>query len=290
MTKNNIQKGYAESDGARLYFEVLGEGPEVVLVHAGVADCRMWDDQFAAFAERHRVVRYDQRGYGESKTVALPYSPRRDLFNLLRHLKLERVHLVGASQGGGTVLDFALEHPEMCASLLLIAPAVSGWQFQGPPPPKLLELIEARRSGDLDRAAGLQVEIWADGPGRAGGRADERVRERVRLMGRQALALQAPFLKETGFLAQTPPERPAFDRLGEIAASVLVAYGDLDDEAIGEIADAITASCKRGRWAIIPGTAHFPNMEKPSVFNRIALDYWDRMQPPPEPEEEEGNH
>ena len=108
-------------------------------------------------------------------------------------------------------------------------------------------------------------------------------------MGRQALALQAPFLKESGFLPETPPESPALGRLAEIAVSVLVAYGDLDDETVGEIADTIAAGCKRGRWAIIPGTAHFPNMEKPSVFNRIAMDYWDRLPKPVVPEEE-GNH
>jgi len=287
MPRTNIQKGYADSDGARLYYEILGEGPELVLVHAGVADRRMWDDQFEAFAERFRVVRYDQRGFGETKYADRPFSHRADLHNLLRHLKIDRAHLAGASAGGGIVLDFALEHPEAALSLLLVAPAVGGYPMSGPPPPKLLELIEARRAGDLDRAAELQVEIWADGPGRAGGQADERVRERVRTMGRQALDMQAPYLTETGFLPEIRPETPAAGRLAEVEASLLAVYGDLDDETIGEMADALTAGCRRGRWAIIPGAAHFPNMEKPAVFNRIALDFWDRLQPPAPPAEEE---
>src|SRR5690606_11396205 len=60
------ERGYAEVNGARLYYEVAGSGPALVLIHAGIADCRMWDEQFAALAARYRVVRYDQRGYGQS--------------------------------------------------------------------------------------------------------------------------------------------------------------------------------------------------------------------------------
>ncbi|MBN2352986.1 MAG: alpha/beta hydrolase [Spirochaetales bacterium] len=280
MPKNNIQKGYADSDGARLYYEILGEGPELVLVHAGVADRRMWDDQFEAFAERFRVVRYDQRGFGETKYVDRPFSHRGDLHNLLRHLNIGRAHLAGASAGSGIVLDFALEYPEAAASLLLIAPSVSGYRLPGPPPPQVLELIAARRAGDIDRAVELQVEVWA------GGKTDERVRERLRDMGRRALDMQAPYLKETGFLPETQPEASAADRLAEVAASVLAVYGDLDDETVGEVADALTAGCPRGRWAIIPGTAHFPNMERPAVFNRIALDFWERLRPQAPPAEE----
>lgn len=51
-------------DGAELHVEVNGSGPAVVMVHAGIADLRMWDDQVAALADRYTVVRYDLRGFG----------------------------------------------------------------------------------------------------------------------------------------------------------------------------------------------------------------------------------
>jgi pimeloyl-ACP methyl ester carboxylesterase len=277
MNKSNVQKGYAESGGGRLYYEILGEGPDLVLLHAGIADCRMWDDQVETFADRFRVIRYDMRGFGESKTMTVPFSHRADLGNLLRHLHVERAHLLGASQGGGLALDFALDRPEAVVSLVLVAPALSGFVYEGQPPAKMMELFAARQAGDLERAVELQVELWVDGPGRAGGKADERVRERVRVMGRQALAHQAVLIKETGFLVDTPLDPPAAGRLGEIAAPVFVVYGDGDDETIGEIADRLTGGIKRARQAIIPGTAHFPNMEKPGIFNRIVSDFWTRI-------------
>ena len=62
--------GFAEINGAQLYYEVAGSGKPVVLVHAGIADHRMWDDQFVPFAERYQVIRFDQRGFGQSSAPA----------------------------------------------------------------------------------------------------------------------------------------------------------------------------------------------------------------------------
>ena len=68
--------GFADVGGARLYYEVKGSGHPLVLLHAGIADCRMWDDQFSTFAERFRTIRFDLRGFGRSDLAIGPYSPR----------------------------------------------------------------------------------------------------------------------------------------------------------------------------------------------------------------------
>jgi 3-oxoadipate enol-lactonase len=282
MSKNDIVKGYVEADGARLYYERSGGGPDLVFIHAGIADRRMWDPQFDALAERFRVTRYDGRGCGETRKFTVPFSPVRDLAALMSALDIDKAHIVAASQGGGIALDYALDNPSAVLSLVLVAPAVGGYQPEGAMPPKLQELIEARRSGDLDRAAGLQVEIWADGPNRESNQVDEAVRERVRVMGREALELQAPHLKETGFLPEKEAETPAAARLDGLAAPVLVLYGDEDDEMFGDVAEFLVSKMRRARWAVIPGAAHFPNLEKPSMFNRVVQDFIDRINPVPE--------
>src|SRR3954451_296740 len=61
-----VTSGLAPVADGQLYYEVLGEGPPLVLVHGGMNDRRMWDDQWAAFAQHYRVVRYDLRGVGQS--------------------------------------------------------------------------------------------------------------------------------------------------------------------------------------------------------------------------------
>ena len=61
--------GFAPVDGGQLYYEAVGEGPVLVLVHAGIADSRMWDDQIPAFSATHRVVRYNVRNFGRSSVA-----------------------------------------------------------------------------------------------------------------------------------------------------------------------------------------------------------------------------
>jgi pimeloyl-ACP methyl ester carboxylesterase len=118
------ETGMAEVNGARIYYEVAGEGEPLVLVHAGIADSRMWEGQLPAFADRYRVIRHDMRGFGMTAMVEGPFSHHEDLRALLDSLDVERAHLVGCSMGGGAVLDFALEYPQSIGNLVLVGSAV----------------------------------------------------------------------------------------------------------------------------------------------------------------------
>src|SRR5215211_2762150 len=93
--KMHRETGTAEVNGARIHYEVAGEGEPLVLVHAGIADSRMWEGQIPAFSERYRVVAYDLRGFGRSEMVEWPFSHHEDLRGLLDFLGVERTHLVG---------------------------------------------------------------------------------------------------------------------------------------------------------------------------------------------------
>ena len=55
----------ASINGAPFYYELVGKGEPLVLVHAGIADSRMWDAQIEVFVQRYRVIRYDMRGFGK---------------------------------------------------------------------------------------------------------------------------------------------------------------------------------------------------------------------------------
>ena len=260
-----LKTGFAEIEGARLYYEMAGEGPWLVLVHAGIADLRMWDEQLAVFATHFRVVRYDMRGFGRSPMTPGSFSNRLDLYRLLQSLGIRQAHFIGASMGGMTVIDFAVEHPEMVASLVLVAAALSGFEMRGEPPAQVLELIAARRGGDFERAAELHVEIWADGFRRGSGLAEASVRDRVRQMGLDGLNNQSDYLKETGFLMEEPLLPPAIERLDRLVVPALVMAGNLDDETVLKTTDTLVEKLPKARKEIIPGTAHLPNMEKPGA-------------------------
>jgi len=271
--RSEIQIGYAQVEGARLYYEMVGEGPTLLLVHAGITDRRMWDDQWPAFRSKYRVVRYDMRGFGKSPMTPGPFSNRQDLYRLMGYLEIEQAHFIGCSMGGMTIIDFAFEHPEMVSSLILVAASVSGYQMRGEMPAQVLELIQARQQGDFKRAAELHVQIWADGFRRGSGRADERMREHVRQMGLEALTNQADFLKETGFLTEDPLSPPAVERLSQLNMPALVMAGDLDDENVLNAVDLLAERMPNAKKRIIKDTAHLPSMEKPEEFNREALDF-----------------
>src|SRR5689334_16644384 len=170
--------GYAEVNGARIFYEVAGAGYPLVLVHAGVADSRMWDQQFHVFAGSYAVIRYDLRGFGRTAMPAGLFAGHEDLAGLLRSLHVERAHVVGISFGGKIAIDFALAYPEMVASLVLGAPSVGGWASSaevrrfGEEEERLLE------QGDLAAATELNVRMWVDGPRRAPEQVDPSVRER----------------------------------------------------------------------------------------------------------------
>ncbi len=178
MQKN----GFAEVSGARLYYEIAGEGPPLVLVHAGIADGRMWDEQFQEFAKHYRVLRYDRRGFGKTAMVAGAYSHHQDLYELLKALQIEQAILVGCSQGAKTVVDFTLEHPEMTDALVLVAPALSGFAYTGDMPRQAEQIDLAEEAGDIAQVNELELQIWVDGPYRTPDQVDAQVRERVREM------------------------------------------------------------------------------------------------------------
>jgi alpha-beta hydrolase superfamily lysophospholipase len=119
-------RGRVRVDGAELYYEVVGEGRTLVLLHDGLLDRRVWDDQFVAFSRLYRTIRYDRRGYGKSSAPDRPFSDVSDLQRLLRHLGTAQAYLLGMSNGGKVALELALEHPEMAAALVLVGPSLGG--------------------------------------------------------------------------------------------------------------------------------------------------------------------
>ena len=120
---NESKSGYAETKDVRLYYEISGQGSDLVFAHAGCADSGMWDGQFDQFAQHYRALRYDMRGYGKSTLSTGSFSNRDDLYRLLETLDIQQAHFVACSMGSFAVIDFALEHPEKIKSLILVSPA-----------------------------------------------------------------------------------------------------------------------------------------------------------------------
>src|SRR5262249_29887471 len=160
-----------------LYYEVDGNGPPVLLVHAGVAHLRMWDEQVAAWRDRFTVIRYDQRGFGKTTCEDRPFSNRDDIRRLLDHLGVERLSLVGLSRGGQIATDFTLEEPDRVMALVAVASGLGGHQM----PDDGVDWQEIERlenSKQWEELVERETRIWTDGIGQPATRVDPGVRRK----------------------------------------------------------------------------------------------------------------
>jgi 3-oxoadipate enol-lactonase len=269
------QTGFAELNDTTLYYEVAGKGRKghpLVLLHGGLVDSGLWDDQFSDFAEHYKVIRYDMRGYGKSgrlKADTKPYSLRQDLYALLQFLGIEKTYLIGLSMGGGLEIDFTLDHPEMVDALILVGTGLSGFESKDSDNPLWAEADEAFKNRDIPRAVEITLRIWTDGPERGPEEVDAKVRERVSAMS--TFNFSRPDDQDAPEPLELEP--PAISRLSEIHVPTLIVVGDKDVRDILIIADILEKGIAGAKKVVISGTAHHLNMEKPAEFNRAVLDF-----------------
>ncbi len=259
------ERGFAEVNGARLYYEVAGSGPPLVLLHGSFLDTRMWDNQVEAFARRYTVIRYDARGFGRSAFPSgLPYARSDDLKGLLESLAVARACLVGLSMGAGVAIDFAVSFPERVDALVLVAAGLGGFSMSS------------------------EYDAWLQGIRSSARRSGIRAARKALLAG----AALAPALTRPPVAAHLvrmvsdysgwhwvnddPVQRlapPAVQRLEHIAAPTLIVVGERDLPDFHAIADVLFQRVPHARKVVLPGVGHLPCMEDPEEFNQIVLEF-----------------
>lgn len=260
--------GFMTVEGSRLFYETLGEGLPLVLIHGGLLDMRMWDEDFTWFGDRFRTVRYDVRGHGRSAGSATPYSDTGDLLALLDHLEIDRAVIMGLSMGGGIAVDFTLEHPDRVCALIPVSSGLSGYDFAATrSSPHFGPMMEAFERGDFDQATEYFQRMWTDGPDRSPDQVDPGVRSRVRNM------IMERHRPDPGQAESSPPDPPARGRLAEINVPVLVLVGDRDMPDIYSIADLMMKEIPGAKQVIIPEAAHMVNLEQPGPFRRAVEEF-----------------
>jgi 3-oxoadipate enol-lactonase len=239
-----------------------GDGPPLVLLHPGVGDSRFWDLVRPGLAADHRVIRYDARGFGQSPAPAEPFTLFGDLVAVLDHYGLDRVALVGCSQGGGSGLALAVEQPQRLSALVLLCPGIPGYAMPDEPDADDAELdTEYERAflaGDVDSLASCMAKIWGAGDGGV----TPAVREQLTSAARASLVNDGPDGKQQ--------EDPAvWDRLGEIAVPCSLLVGDADYPPI-VAADKQAADRIPGcELTVVPGLDHLPALRQPALVTDV---------------------
>jgi pimeloyl-ACP methyl ester carboxylesterase len=164
MNSKSMQR--ARVDGAELEFEVTGTGEPVLLIHGAlIAEAYAPLCAEPALHSRYRLVRFHRRGYAGSSPARAPFSlgeQAGDCRALLRHLGIERAHIVGHSSGAVIALRLALDAPEVVHSLVLLEPALLNVPSGALLTDALGPVVERYGAGDKEGAADSFLR-WAIG-------------------------------------------------------------------------------------------------------------------------------
>lgn len=254
---------YVEVPGQQLYVEDTGgEGPPVICSHGFLMDHEMFAPQVAELRRTHRIITWDERGFGETVTDGQPFDywdSARDLFGILDQLGIERAVLVGMSQGGFLSLRAALLHPDRVRGLVLIDSQA------GPEDPE----AAAGYRQMLDRwiAEGYQPDLGDVIGGLIVGD-DELARPWRDKWSRWPAARLAP--AADALLTRDD----VTDRLAEIDAPALVVHGRQDPAIPLATAEATCAALPECRGlVVVDGAAHAPNLTHPDVVNPALREF-----------------
>jgi pimeloyl-ACP methyl ester carboxylesterase len=270
MPAHQTESGFVNVGDARLYYETAGQGTPLVMIHAGVADSRQWNNEFAFFVNHYQVIRYDMRGYGKSEPVDGEFNHLDDLAAILNALGIHEPALImGCSMGGGLAMDFALMHPDRVRALILVGSGPSGLELDVPTPSKFADAEKAFEAGELDLVGEIETQIWFDGMGRTPGQVNQAMRKLVYEMNRQALAHEVKQLGKRIPNTQTP----AFNRLSDIEVPVLIVVGEHDTPYILAAADYMVERIPSAQKVIIEDAAHLPNMDHPNEFQAHVTNF-----------------
>lgn len=265
--------------GAALH--VVDEGdrsnPPILLLHAGIADIRSWDELAPILVGAgYRVARFDSRGAGQTESEAVDFSRIEDSLAVLDALAIDRVVLVGNSLGGQTAIDTAIVAPERVVAVVGVASGISGFEAD------LTELEQSMfaEMDELDSAdppdpfaiADIDIRVWVDGPGQPPERVPARVRDLVRDMDAGSYAPG----RETGGLIRLDP--PAAGRLADLRCPVLAVAGELDVSSAVAAARHLESNAPNARARIWPDVAHMIGMEAPERLASAIIEF---LQPLP---------
>lgn len=253
-----------ETNGVTLYYEDVGQGPPLVLLHGFPLSCEMWQPQRAALQSDFRVITPDLRGMGRSTVPATSYSMdgyAADVAALLTHLKLDRVLIGGMSMGGYVVFAFLRRYRQHVRGLILIDTQAAADDDE----------TRAKRSALIDKVRVEGAEAIADTSKMFSQHTHTTQPE---LVERMALIMRATAVDGIVGALTAMIERPdATPVLQDTEVPALVVVGQEDPLTPPDEAQAMQAALPDAELLVLDGAAHAANLEQPEVVNH-AIRAW----------------
>ncbi len=272
MSRKNVVGYIPTSGGAQLYYEVKGKGSSVILLHGHSLDTRMWDEQYDAFARKHRVVRFDFRGYGKSsqQTETFQFTHMEDLITVMDSLHIERAHIVGLSMGAFVAADFLALHPERIISCTMASGGLK--TYKGPSQP-MDSGEKAKRDREIAKLKEYGVERmksdWLEQLIATGGSRRETMRRPLKAMIDTWTAWQ-PLHKEVRLIEAHDAE--VVFRSHMTMTPTLILSGDAEGDGKPHRSWMLDY-LPNGEQITLHDCGHMMNMEQPKLFNKTVLKF-----------------
>jgi 3-oxoadipate enol-lactonase len=261
-------------DNVRLHYEEAGSGTPLLFVHEFAGDWRAWEPQMRYFARRYRCITFSFRGYHPSDVPPDPSSYtyehfRDDAIAVLDHLRIDKAHICGLSQGGYATLNVGMKYPHRALSLTM-AGTGSGSEHG---------VLEEFR--DAAEATAKEYDtMGSDGVAKTYGMGPSRVPFEVkdprgyREFYDQFASHSAKGAANTlrGYQAHRPPIDAFEEQISKISIPSLIICGDEDDACI-EPSIYLKRHIATSGLAMFPKSGHTVNIEEPALFNQVLGDF-----------------
>ncbi|ACS58623.1 alpha/beta fold hydrolase [Rhizobium leguminosarum] len=234
--------GMAEVNDIKMYYAEYGEGDPILFIHGGLGNAEVWGHQVADFAKDHRVIVADSRGHGRSTRSQQPFGydlMTSDYVALLDYLKIDKVTLVGWSDGGIIGIDMAMKHPEKLTRVIAQAANVTTDGVKA-------DVMDNKTFNDYINVAGEQYRKLSPTPNE-----------------------YDAFVKQISEMWATQPAWTAAD-LGKISVPVTLAIGDHDEAVKLDHTEMMAKQIPGAKLVILKDVSHFAMLQDPAAYDGMV--------------------
>lgn len=253
-------------NGANLYYEVHGEGPETILFSHGLLwSGKMFEKQVEFFKNKYRCVTYDHRGQGQSEVTDTGYDMEnmaKDAIALIEELELEPCHMVGLSMGGFVTMRVAARRPDLLKSVILL-------ETSADPEPNTFKYALLNTIVKLFGVSIVQGQVMPIMFGQTFLK-DPNRKEELDQWRKELLKNQKTIVKAV----QGVIDRDGvYEEITQIDLPTLIMVGDEDVATIPAKAERIHGQIKESKLVTIAGAGHSSSIEQPEQVNQAISEF-----------------
>ncbi|MBY2944664.1 alpha/beta fold hydrolase [Rhizobium leguminosarum] len=233
--------GMAEVNDIKMYYAEYGKGDPILFIHGGLGNAEVWGHQVADFAKDHLVIVADSRGHGRSTRSQQPFGydlMTSDYVALLDYLKIDKVTLVGWSDGGIIGIDMAMKHPEKLTRVIAQAANVTTDGVKA-------DVMNNKTFNDYINVAGDYYRKLSPTPNE-----------------------YDAFVTQISEMWATQPAWTAAD-LGKIAVPITLAIGDHDEAVKLDHTEMMAKDIPGAKLVILKNASHFAMLQDPTGYDAM---------------------